>query len=261
MDNGRKGSRSGIYAAIIVIALAAGIGVVGVAGARTTATEYFIEAHAADSVWHPNTRTIQKGDTVTWTFEAGGFHNVKSTSSNWSFTSGTDPSHDPVSYPFTDTGTYTFVCGIHPGMTGTITVQNDPVPTDTATATVTQTASPTPSPTPTPTPTTQAGHNTTPPPSGGTDTVKPTVGGVRLKALRRAVRVQFRLSEPATVTVNVKRSRKLIASKRVQTGTGSHAVTLRSKRLKKGRYAVEIRARDAFGNQSRLATKRLTLRR
>jgi P pilus assembly chaperone PapD len=81
--------------------------------------------------------------------------------------------------------------------------------------------------------------------------------------LRRAVRVRFRLSEPATVTVRVKRrgSRKVLKSASVQAPAGTRTVTLRSKRLKKGRYTVDLRARDAFGNRSSLATKRLTLRR
>ncbi len=75
------------------------------------------------------------------------------------------------------------------------------------------------------------------------------------------MRVRFRLSEPATVTVRIKRrgSRKVLKSARVQARAGTRTVTLR-KRLKKGRYTVEIRARDAGGNRSSLATKRLTLR-
>ena len=86
---------------------------------------------------------------------------------------------------------------------------------------------------------------------------------VRTKALRRGVRVRFRVSEPATVTVRVKRrgSRKVLKSRRVQVLAGTRTVTLRSKRLKKGRYTVEILARDAYGNRSSLAKKRLTLRR
>ena len=74
------------------------------------------------------------------------------------------------------------------------------------------------------------------------------------------MRVRFRLSEPATVTVRVKRGRKVLKSKRVQAGAGTHSVTVRSKKLKKGRYTVEVLARDAFGNRSKLATKRLSVR-
>jgi hypothetical protein len=83
---------------------------------------------------------------------------------------------------------------------------------------------------------------------------------VKLKALRRAVRVRFRLSEPATVTVRVKRGRKVIKSARVQAAAGTHSLTVRSKKLRKGRYTVQVLARDASGNRSRLATKRLSVR-
>ena len=85
---------------------------------------------------------------------------------------------------------------------------------------------------------------------------------MRLKAARRAVRVRFALSEPATVTIKVKRrgSKKVLKSARLQAPAGTRSVTLRSKRLKSGRYTVEIQARDAFGNRSSVAKKRLSLR-
>ena len=82
---------------------------------------------------------------------------------------------------------------------------------------------------------------------------------MRLTALRNAVRVRFRLSERATVTLRVKRARTVLKSARVQAAAGVRTVTLRSKRLKEGRYMVEIQAQDAFGNRSRLAKKRLKL--
>jgi hypothetical protein len=104
-------------------------------------------------------------------------------------------------------------------------------------------------------------HPDTPPPSGDSDAVKPTVRGLKTKPLRRGVRVRFRLSEPATVTVRVKRGKRVVKSARVQAPAGARTVTLRGKRLKKGRYKVEIGARDSAGNRSRLATKRVTLRR
>ena len=260
MSNGRSRSRTGVHAAIATIAITAGLGAVGVAGAEESAAEHTIRGIAADAEWHPANLTIQTGDTVTWVFE-GGFHNVKSTSSNWDFTSGTAPSTDPAPYTFTAEGAYDFVCEVHLlTMTGTITVQDEPVepPPD-----------PDPDPDPDPTPTVipqpgGGGHVDTPAPSGDADdTVKPTVGGVRLKAKRRAVRVRFRLSEPATVTIRVKRrgSRKVLKSARIQARAGTRAVTLRSKRLKKGKYVVQIRARDAFGNRSGLTRKRVALRR
>jgi plastocyanin len=259
MRNGRSRSRGGNYAAAAAVAVTAVLIAVNAAGAVNAAQVYEIRGIAADTAWHPATLTVQTGDTVRWVFE-GGVHNVKSTSANWNFTGGY-PSSDPAPYTFTAEGAYTFVCEIHEvqGMSGTITVQDEPVD---PTPDPDPDPSPSPSPSPAPTPQPSGPGTTTPPPSGGDDTVKPTVAGIRTKALRRAVRVQFRLSEPATVTVRVKRrgSRKVLKAKRVQALAGTSTVTLRSKRLKRGRYTVEIQARDAYGNRSSLVKKQLTLR-
>jgi plastocyanin len=249
-----------VYAAITVIAATAVLGVATAATGAETATEYTVTGAASDAVWHPSTLTVQTGDTVTWTFETGSFHNVRATSANWTFTSGDPPSQDPASYTFTAPGTFDFACEVHPGMTGTITVQDAPV---------TPTPSPSPTPTPTPTPTTspspipQPSGHTTPPPTGGSDTVKPTIRKVRLKAMRHAIRVRFRISERATVTLRAKRwlTHIVVKSARVQVAAGTRTVKLRSQRLKQGRYTVDLRARDALGNRSRLAARRLTLRR
>ncbi|HEX5616889.1 MAG TPA: plastocyanin/azurin family copper-binding protein, partial [Solirubrobacteraceae bacterium] len=209
-------------------------------------------------VFTPDQVQIDVGDTVTWSFDNPNMpHNVAAKSdSPTAWATGDEnnygTNHPDVVHTFAAAGTYTFQCQVHPDMDGTVVVGDGGNPDPT----------PTPSPTPTPTPTTQPGttHPTTPPPSGDTDTIKPTVRSVKLKALRRAVRVRFRLSEPATVTVRVKRGRRVVKSKRVQAGAGTHSVTVRSKKLKKGRYTVEILARDASGNRSRLATKRLSVR-
>jgi plastocyanin len=243
VGNGRSRSRTGIYAAVAAVAVTVGLGGVGAAGARSAA-EHVLTAPAFDGPWSPASHiTIQTGDSVRWTFPEG-VHNVQSTGTNWSPPIPDDKpvaGHLDVTYTFSVAGVYTFVCEAHPGtMDGTITVEDPP-----AAAT----------PTPTPTPSSTA----VPQPSG--DTVKPTVRSVGLKALRRAVRVRFRLSEPATVTVRVKRrgSRKVLKSARIQAQAGTRTVTLRSKRLKKGRYTVEIQARDAAGNRSSVARKQLRI--
>jgi len=57
--------------------------------------------------------------------------------------------------------------------------------------------------------------------------------------------------------VRVKRGRKVLKAKRVQAGAGTHSVTVRSKKLKQGRYTVVVLARDAFGNRSKPWRKRL----
>jgi hypothetical protein len=65
------------------------------------------------------------------------------------------------------------------------------------------------------------------------------------------------------VAVAVKRrgARKVLKSARLQTRAGTRSVTLRSRKLRKGRYTVEIAARDAFGNRSRVTRKQLSVRR
>jgi plastocyanin len=259
MSNGRGRSHAGVHAAIAAVAVTAGLAIVGGAAADSAA-EHEIRAVAADAEWHPDARTIQTGDTVTWVFD-GGTHNVASTSANWTFTSGDPPSTGRHSHTFTAEGVYTFVCEVHlQTMDGTITVQDEPVeetptpPPGTATPTATPTQSPQSS---------GGGQGTTPAPSPDGDTVDPTVSDLRLTARRRAVRVRFHLSEPATVTIDVKRrgSRRPLRSARVQAPAGTRSVTLRSKRLKPGRYTVAVQARDAYGNRSSLARKRLRLRR
>jgi plastocyanin len=270
----RRARHPGLLAAATVLAVSGAVAGVGVAGASSAAedsAENYEIRGVGSNVWVPPNRTIQTGDTVTWIFESG-VHNVQSDSPNWSFSSGAPPSTDPAPYTFTAPGTYQFTCIVHPDtMTGTVTVQDAPVTptpsptattTATATATTTATAVPTTSATPTATPVGD-GHVHTPAPRRlAGDTVDPAVSRVRTTGARRAVRVRFTLSEPATVTIRVKRrgSRKVIKSARLQASAGTRTVTLRSGKLRKGRYTVDIQARDAFGNRSSLTTKRLTLR-
>jgi hypothetical protein len=84
---------------------------------------------------------------------------------------------------------------------------------------------------------------------------------LKLKALRHAARVTFRLSEPATVTIRVKRGKKVIKTVRKQVAAGKRTVTIRSKKLKKGRYKILVLARDPFGNRSVAASKTLRIKR
>ena len=173
---------------------------------------------------------IDTGDTVTWDFAgAAAPHNAASKNEvdgdpSWKDFAGriVSPSDEDTSYEprmFTHEGEYVYECQIHPGMEGKITVTGPPVtPTATATATVTATATATPSTQPSP----PGADQTTPAPSGGSDAVKPRLTAVNVKPLRRAARLQFRLSEPATVTVRVKRrgARRVLRSVRVRVTVG-----------------------------------------
>ena len=182
------------------------------------------------------------------------------------------PAHSKFEYTFDAPGVYTFQCMLHfTTMAGTVTV-TEPGSTPTATATATATATSTATATATATATTQPSqptatatpddHTNTPPPTPIADTTKPRISSASVKALRRAVRVKFRLSETSTVTIQIKKrgSRKVLRSVRINARAGSRTVTVRSSKLKRGRYTVELRARDAMGNRSTLAKKSVRLR-
>ena len=75
------------------------------------------------------------------------------------------------------------------------------------------------------------------------------------------MKVSFRLSENATVTIRVKRGSRIVKTVTKQLAAGERSVSVRSTKLKKGRYKIEVRARDASGNVSTLASKSVRIRR
>ena len=202
---------------------------------------------------------IETGESVTWDFDGSTVvHNVKGESGpaedpDWAGYRSQFLSSGEVSRTFTQPGTYTFVCEAHPQtMTGSVTVTGaavtpTPTPTPTATPTATATATAFPQPTASPTP---APDHGTPAPSGSArlDTVAPAISRLRVRALRRGARVAFKLSEPALVTLRVKRGKATVRTVRLAARAGTR--TVRLSRLARGRYTVEIEARDARGNHA-----------
>jgi plastocyanin len=263
---------AGTVAGGIALAAAVAVGGVAAAAAGTDHKVYAKEVGAycfstdpADSTCAAGAGDItdvQTGDTVTWVFDgSANQHNaahetgVTSPDPTWDAYAGPFVTTGSYSFKFLKPGDYTYVCQAHSSMTGTIHVTGDPID-----PTPTETPTPPPSATPIPQP---GGTHTTPPPSAGTDTVKPRVTRVKLKALRHGARVRFRLSENATVSLAFRKrtgSHKTIASLRRQVRKGTRTITVHSRKLKKGRYTVELRARDPFGNRSSLIHKRLTVR-
>ncbi len=69
----------------------------------------------------PTTVTIPVGTTVTWTNNDGTLHTV--TSATKVFSSAGLDDGAAFSYTFTNPGTYTYYCKLHPHMTGTIIVK------------------------------------------------------------------------------------------------------------------------------------------
>ena len=81
----------------------------------------------ANEVWmqnmafDPTSITVSVGTTVKWTNKDSFTHNV--TSSTGAFSSGSMASNATFSFQFNSAGTYNYSCTIHPGMNGTVIVQ------------------------------------------------------------------------------------------------------------------------------------------
>ena len=78
------------------------------------------------SVFQPANVTVEVGDTVRWEFDqALVAHTVKSQGTNWAqpINESRAPNGAPINRTFTATGTYNFLCDIHAGMTGSVTVE------------------------------------------------------------------------------------------------------------------------------------------
>jgi plastocyanin len=199
----------------------------------------------ANNRWEPRAVTVQVGDSVTWRYDGTQLaHNVKSTSANWNIDSATSTQDSrPVTFTFTAEGTYSFVCKFHADtMTGEVTVGSPPPP-------------------PPPPPSEQHWPNDQQPPSPleRADQTRPKVSRVRARAVRNGARVRFRLSERARVTVRFRLAGVTVKKVRRTFRRGSRALTVRDRRMR-GRYRVEVVARDLGGNRSRLRHTRVRVR-
>ena len=97
----------------------------------------------ADRAFRPRAVTVDAGTTVRWRNNDDREHTV--TATDRSFGSGVMSTGEAFSTRLSNPGTFSYLCAIHPEMTGTITVRggsgSDPAPTP----------KPTPKPTPRPT--------------------------------------------------------------------------------------------------------------
>jgi plastocyanin len=282
---GQVRRRRGAYAAVGTLAACGALAGVGAAGAaqQTDATVAVV-----DTAFNPDAVDIETGDKVTWNVNSFQVHNVKGGCPPGTQGCTPGPAEDPAwagygtplvtsgtyEREFDQPGTYRYYCQAHPEqMQGTITVTGPPVtPTPTPSPTETPTTTPTPQPTVTPTATPSPSgttpvddHTTTPAPVSiaSADSAAPALSGLRLKALRRGARVTFKLSEPATVTLRFKKrgTSKVVRTVRLQARPGTRTVTVHSARLKRGRYTVELQARDASGKTSTPLRSDLRIRR
>ncbi len=123
-----------LFAALLLL-LAAVITASPTAGASPAAQSgNTVVVEAADgNVFRPTTITINVGDTVTWRNTDDVPHTSTQDDGVWD--SGTLNPGEEFSFTFEEAGTYSYFCEFHPGMVGTVVVEEaqDEEPTPTAT--------------------------------------------------------------------------------------------------------------------------------
>jgi plastocyanin len=151
--------------------------------ASAGAADQAVTINPGSNLFVPADVTVQKGDTVTWTNNSGGFHNVRFVDGSFEMPAIQDSSPWSVSRSFATVGVFTYYCEEHGfpngvDMAGTVNVK---------------------------------AAGTLPPPDGvpvSADTVAPTLklsGSRRQRVLRqRAVFVRAVVSEAASVVVRAR---------------------------------------------------------
>ena len=112
-----------LAAAAIGLATLAGLG-----GMRSLATGAALagetrEVQIDDYSFSPGTLTVPVGTTVTWINHDETPHTVTAADNPRSFKSPGLDIDDKFSFTFTKPGTYTYLCTVHPYMTGRVVVQ------------------------------------------------------------------------------------------------------------------------------------------
>jgi len=74
-----------------------------------------------DFSFTPASLSIRPGDSVTWTNADGAAHSIKSADQIFDSPDRIDPTMS-FSFTFATPGTYTYICGVHPSMKGTVEV-------------------------------------------------------------------------------------------------------------------------------------------
>jgi plastocyanin len=123
----RRRRRAVLSAALLASVVVAGMSR-DVPAAAHEATAVDIHSYRFD----PADVTVDAGTTVTWTNHDRAAHDVTFTSG--AITSGSLPTGQSWSFTFEDPGTVTYLCQVHPDMTGTITVRAVDEPTTVAAA-------------------------------------------------------------------------------------------------------------------------------
>ena len=108
-----------VLVTVLALALVACSSEGGDSGTTAGGAEERVEM--ADLAFNPDTLTVAVGTTVTWANTDSLPHTSNADDEAWE--SGTLDSGDEFSFTFDGAGTFTYVCQIHPSMTGSIVVE------------------------------------------------------------------------------------------------------------------------------------------
>ena len=87
----------------------------------STATGTTASVSVKNFAFSPARLVVSKGATVTWAFQDSTQHNV--TANNSAFKSTDQASGGTYAFTFNSTGSYDYICSIHPYMKGNVTVR------------------------------------------------------------------------------------------------------------------------------------------
>lgn len=117
-----------IAAAVVTFVLVAGLAACGSSGHPSSSSPHTtVTSPAADQVviknfaFTPATIRVKTGTTVTWVNEDQVAHSVVADHDTFPSSSTLQPG-DRYSHTFNTAGTFPYICGIHPYMTGTVVV-------------------------------------------------------------------------------------------------------------------------------------------
>jgi hypothetical protein len=224
---------------------------------------------------------MQTGDTLTWDFGSGVsidmLHNAQrkagatTADANWNAFTPAVQVGGTRSFTFTRAGVYEFVCGVHPTMTGSVTVTGDPVQPTATPATRKLAQAPVPAATfqATVAPGATAApddHLNTPAPgkAAGSDTQAPLVTSPKINAVSQGARISFQVSEAATIHVKAfrKGGKRPVTAATLHVAAGKRSVVVRSSSLRrKGTYTLQWQAVDAMGNKTTVLKQTLKVKR
>jgi plastocyanin len=190
------------------------------------------------------TTTVAEGDSVTWHWDAptglDTHHSVTADAGqSMAFDSGsTHGNGDHFTVVFPTSGCFTYHCTIHATMHGTVIVGTGVCPPPSGGGGGGGGGGNGPPPPP-------------PPASPGPDTTAPAFSAVKVKAKK----LTFKLTEPAKVTIKVRKGHKLVKTFHLSGKKGSNSFRLTHRGLKTGvKYKAQVTAVDSAGNKSRLAS-------